>query len=100
MFISFVCFTGCGASKHTLADLLPPDVLNGASTHAVDTLVLVLADNEVAQVATLLDNEDGVALSTLRLARALDATAEGLHATIEGLASGNVLGLIESDGTS
>lgn len=85
--------------KHTLADLLPPDILNSASTHAVDTLILVLANDDVAQDATLFNNEDGVALSTLRLATALDATAECLHFTIEGLASSDILGLIEGNGS-
>ena len=50
----------------------------------MDALVLVGADDDVLEGATVGDLEDGVFAAALGLATALDATAVGLHATIEG----------------
>jgi hypothetical protein len=83
-----------------LADIDPPDVpvglldyvwlpmekmtiLNGASSLAVDTLDLILANDGVLESATVLDGEDGVLVSSLDLASARNTTAVGLHASIE-----------------
>lgn len=71
-------------NEHTLADLLPPDVLNGARTLAVHTLNLVSTNDGVAENTTVSDDEDGVLVTTLLLTGTLDTTAEGLHATIIG----------------
>lgn len=75
-----------------LTDGRPPDVGQGASTLAVDTLDLVGSNDDVGDAASLLDLEHSVGVATLRLASALDATVEHNHTTIEGLASGNGLG--------
>jgi hypothetical protein len=66
-----------------LADVDPPDVLDGAGTLAVDALDLVLANDGVLESATVRDLEDGVLVSTLCLASARDTTAVSLHASIE-----------------
>lgn len=81
-----------------LADGAPPDVLEGAATLAVDTLDLVGADDDVAQRAALLDLEDGVRVATLSLTGAVDATVVDVHATIEGLASGDGLDIGQGGG--
>ncbi|KAF4254368.1 hypothetical protein CNMCM8812_008062 [Aspergillus fumigatus] len=60
----------------TLADVSPPDVLDGAGALAVDTLDLVGADNGVLEGGAVLEDEDGVLLAAFLLAGALDATAE------------------------
>lgn len=85
--------------KHTFADLLPPDILDSARPHAVDTLTLISANDEVAQVTTLFNQEGGVTRATLGLATALGATAESLHSAIEGLASSDGLGLLKGHGS-
>jgi hypothetical protein len=79
-----------------LADLLPPDVLDGARALAVNTLDLVGANDGVLEGGTVLEDEDGVLVATLNLASALDATAVGLHATVEG--AGDVLDTLVGDG--
>lgn len=78
--------------KLTLADGLPPDVADGAGTHAVDTLDLVSADDGVAQAGTVLEDEDSIGLATLAAA-AGNTTAVGLQATVEG--ASDVLRLAE-----
>lgn len=83
--------------KGVLADLLPPDVLDGARTLAVNTLDLVSTDDDVLEGSTVLENEDGVSVATLSLASALDTTAVGLQATIEGTLDG--LGRLVGDGS-
>lgn len=72
------------ANELTLADVLPPDVLNSARTLAVDTLNLVSTNDGIAKDTTVSDDEDGVLVATLLLTGTLDTTAEGLHATIIG----------------
>lgn len=84
---------------HTLADGLPPDVLNGASALAVDTLDLVGTDDGVLQSTALEDREDGVAVITLGLAGTLDTTAEGLHASVVDLTLADLVGLLEGLGS-
>lgn len=50
----------------------------------MDTLDLVGTNDQVLEGGTVLKLEDGVLVTTLGLASALDTTAVGLHATIEG----------------
>lgn len=54
----------------------------------MDTLDLVLADDGVLQRGTVFEDEDGVRVTALCLARARDATAVGLEATVEGAGDG------------
>ena len=49
--------------KSVLANVLPPDELESATTLAVDTLGLVLSDDDVAESGTLLKDEDGILLT-------------------------------------
>lgn len=83
--------------KSVLTDGIPPDVLNGAGTETVDTLVLVLANDGVLEGSTVLEDEDGITVLALSLTTALNTTAVGLVTTIEG--SGDGLGVIVRDGT-
>ncbi|EKG19819.1 hypothetical protein MPH_02888 [Macrophomina phaseolina MS6] len=78
--------------KSVLADGLPPDVFDGAGTQTVDTLDLVSTDDGVAEAGTILKDEDSVGLATLAAA-AVDTTAVGLQATVEG--ASDVLRLAE-----
>lgn len=83
-----------------LADVFEPDVLEGARALAVDTLGLVLADNDVLKSGALLEHEDGIRLSTLGLSAAGTRPTVVLDPTgIEGLASPNVLRLGKGLGT-
>jgi hypothetical protein len=50
----------------------------------VDALDLVSANDQVLKSGAVLELEDGVAVTALGLSSALDTTAVGLHATIEG----------------
>jgi|SRR5690242_3020862 len=77
----------------TLADCGPPDVLESAGTLAVDTLNLVLANDDVLERSTVSKVEDGVGVTTLSLTGAANTTAVGLEATVKG--AGNLLGLGE-----
>ncbi|KAJ8116580.1 hypothetical protein OPT61_g2028 [Boeremia exigua] len=70
--------------ESVLADGGPPDVLESAGTLAVDTLNLVLADDDVLESGTVSQREDGVRIATLGLTSAADTTAVGLQATVEG----------------
>lgn len=79
----------------TLADGLPPDVLDGAGSEAVDALDLVGPNDGVLQGTALLDDEDGVILASFALAGAGDTTAVGLVATVVGLAGGDFVGLVK-----
>lgn len=90
--------------ESVLADVNPPDILDGAGTLAVDTLDLVcmllarvsqsdnarlaLSDDSVLERCAVLKNENGVSIATLRLTSAGLATAVGLHATVEGARDG------------
>lgn len=58
--------------------------LEGAGTLAVDTLDLVGTDDDVLEGGTVLELEDGVLVTALGLASALNTTAVGLEATVEG----------------
>jgi hypothetical protein len=82
-----------------LANVDPPDVLNGARTLAVNTLDLVyevlvcdsihrvvlhtLSDDGVLEGTAVLDEEDSVSVATLGLTSAGNTTAVGLQATVE-----------------
>ena len=50
----------------------------------MDTLDLVGTDDDVLEGGTVLELEDGVLVATFGLASALDTTAVGLEATVEG----------------
>lgn len=80
-----------------LADLLPPDVLDGARTLAVNTLNLVGADDDVLEGGSVLKDEDSIRVAALLLTSALHTTAVGLHGTVEG--SLDDLGRLVGDGT-
>lgn len=79
-----------------LADLLPPDVLDGARTLAVNTLDLVSPNDDVLEGSAVLKDEDSISVLALNLTSALDTTAVGLHATVEG--AGDGLGALVGDG--
>ena len=68
----------------TLADCGPPDVLESAGTLAVDTLNLVLANDDVLESGTVSQREDSVRVTALSLTSAADTTAVSLEATVEG----------------
>jgi hypothetical protein len=70
--------------------------LDGAGALAVDALDLVSANDQVLESGAVLELEDGVAVTTLGLASALDTTTVSLHATIEG--ARDDLGLLVGDG--
>jgi len=61
----------------------------------VDALNLVGTNDDVLEGGTVLELEDGVLVTALSLASALDTTAVGLHAAIEG--AGDDLGLLVGD---
>lgn len=82
--------------KSVLADVDPPDVLDGAAALAVDTLDLVGANDGVLQGGAVLKDENGIAVTTLGLTSALDTTAVGLQTTVEG--AGDGLGRAVLDG--
>lgn len=63
----------------------------------MDTLDLVLANDDVLESTTVLDHEDSVLVTTLDLTSAADTTAVGLHASIKSTA--DLLRGLESDGT-
>lgn len=86
-------YTFSGKNQHTLADSLPPDVLDSASILAVHTLDLISADDGVLESTALLDDEDGVALATLFLAGTFNTTAVCFHTAVEDIR--NLLGLVE-----
>lgn len=83
--------------KGILADLLPPDVLDGARAHAVNTLNLIGANDDVLEGGSVLKDEDGILVAALLLTSALHTTAVGLHATVKGSLDG-LRGLV-GDGT-
>ena len=82
--------------KSVLADVDPPDVLDGAGALAVDTLDLVLADDGVLEGTAVLDDEDGVRVATLGLTSARNTTAVGLETTVESAGDGLGLGKLDS----
>lgn len=81
--------------ESVLANSRPPDVVESAATVAVDTLDLVGSDDDVGELGALLEDEDGVRVTTFGLASAGDTAVESLHATIEGGTSGDGLGSLE-----
>jgi hypothetical protein len=81
--------------KSVLADIDPPDVLDGAGALAVDTLDLVLADDGVLEGSAVLDDENGIRVATLSLTSAGDATAVGLKTTVESAGDGLRLGELD-----
>jgi hypothetical protein len=98
--------------KSVLANVDPPDVLDGAGALAVDTLdpgnrqyaitirprtcSLVFANDGVLQCTTVLNHEDGVRVATLSLTSAGNTTAVSLKTTVK--STGDDLGLGELDG--
>jgi hypothetical protein len=69
--------------ERVLADVDPPDVLDGARALAVHALNLVLADDGVLESAAVLDLEDGVRVTAFDLTSARGTTAVSLHAAIK-----------------
>ena len=82
--------------KSVLTDGVPPDVLNGAGTETVNTLVLVLANDGVLESSAVSEEEDSVGVAAFGLTTALDTTAVGLVAAVEG--AGDGLGFLVGDG--
>lgn len=62
----------------------------------MDTLDLILADDDVLEGGAVLEKEDGVVVAALSLTSAADTTTVGLVTTIEGARDG--LGLIVGHG--
>jgi hypothetical protein len=58
--------------EYTFADILPPDILDRAGTHAVDAFNLVRADDDVLKSTAALDKEDGIGIAALIIASASD----------------------------
>jgi hypothetical protein len=79
-----------------LANSIPPDILNGASTETVNTLVLVFTNDGVLEGSAVSEKEDSVSVTAFGLTTALDTTAVGLVATVEG--AGDGLGSLVGDG--
>lgn len=65
------------------ADGFPPDVLDCAGTHAVNTFGLVGADDDVPKGCALLKLEDGVRITTFGLSAARYSTTKALHSTVK-----------------
>lgn len=67
------------------ADLLMPDIDDGACSTAVNTLSLVTSNNGILERRTVCKNEDGISLTSLglSLADAVGVTVPSLHATIK-----------------
>lgn len=80
----------------TLADRSPPDVLESAGALAMDTLNLVLANDDIGESSTIGQREDSVGVAALSLTSAADTTAVGLEATVE--AARDLLGFREGFG--
>jgi hypothetical protein len=59
-------------AQGVLADLGPPDVLDGTGSLAVDTLDLVGTDDGVLQAGSALEDEDGVRVTALRSSKKKD----------------------------
>jgi len=57
-------------SEGILADCGPPYIGDGACTQAVDSLDLVLANDNILESSAILQEEDCVTVSTLLLTRA------------------------------
>lgn len=74
--------------ERIFAHCAPPDILDGAGALAVDALNLVLADDDVLEGGTVLEDEDSVGVTALSLTSAADTTAIGLEATVEGAGDG------------
>lgn len=52
------------------ANILPPDILDGAWAHAVNTLALFRADDDILQGSARLDQEDSIGVTSFGLAAA------------------------------
>jgi hypothetical protein len=73
-------------SDSILADVLEPDKLQGTGTLTVDTLLLILSDDDVLQGSARPEDEDGIVVTALAGgASARSAVVPG-PAGIEGLA--------------
>jgi hypothetical protein len=53
-------------AQGVFANVGPPDVLNGTSALAVDSLDLVFTDDGVLQGSTALEDENGIGVTALR----------------------------------
>lgn len=74
--------------QRILANSIPPHVLDSAGTKAVNTFVLVFANDGVLEGGAVGKKEDGVFVAALGLAAALNAAAVGLVAAVEGAGDG------------
>jgi hypothetical protein len=73
-------------SDSVLTDVLEPDELQGAGTLTVDTLLLILSDDDVLQGSARPEDEDGIVVTALAIgASARSAVVPG-PAGIKGLA--------------
>lgn len=70
-------------SESIFANRTPPDIFDRAGAQAVDTFVLVFANNDIAQGGTVLEEEYGVRIGTFDLTVAGYASTIGLVATVE-----------------
>lgn len=70
----FFCVMGFSSYNRDgiLADVFEPHELEGTGTQAVDTLLLVLADDGVEQCCSGLEKEDGVGVTCLFFFDVLD----------------------------
>lgn len=85
--------------KLTLADISEPNVLESALALAVDTLELVLSNDDVAQSSTIIQDEHSVVAAGIVIVVALTATVELLVAVVlrTGDLDGSIVGLDGSD---
>lgn len=79
---------------YTFANGLPPNIFDRAGAHAVHSLDLVGANDDILQSASILDPEDSILVTTLTL-RALNPATICLHTAVEGHVSTDDLGLLQ-----
>lgn len=75
---------GVGRASHTLADITEPNVLERAGALAVNTLELVLADDDIAQGSAVLEDEDGAVTASVGISVACAAAVILLVAHVLG----------------
>lgn len=81
---------GLAEGGGVLADVGPPDVVEGAGSFAVYALAVVGTDDDVGEGCAVLEDEDGVFFAAFGLVGAGRGGAVPLfHAAVEGLAGGD-----------
>ena len=84
MLVMVVANEGEYVSKSpTFADSRPPHILDSARAEAMDTLNLILSDDQVLQRSARLDEENSVCITAFILPCARNATAIRFHAAIK-----------------